>query len=201
MGKYNIITIERQFGSGGREVGRIVAETLGIPFYNEEILNQAAKTLNISPSDARYVEESVTKSLLYAIAIAANPAVYSSDVQLADRLFYEESEIIKRWAQNQNCVIVGRCAGWVLQERNDCLNVFIYADEEMRRKRVIEQYGVAEKSAPSAIHKADKRRSEFYNAHAKKRWDDMRTYDMCLDSGTLGEEGCAQLIVKAVARA
>lgn len=194
MSKYNIIAIERQFGSGGREIGRLAAEKLGIKFYNEEILDMAAKSLNIPSDYVKHAEETVSKSLLYAFAIAANPTDYSTDLQLADKLFYEESKLIKDIAIKEKCLIVGRCASGILKERNDCLKIFIYANENDRIKRCIEEYGISKKNASNEIHKNDKRRSEFYDIHSGKKWSDKNTYDILLNSSTIGIEGCAEII-------
>ncbi len=194
MGKYNIISIERQYGSGGRQIGSLVAEKLGINFYNDEILKLAAKKINISEEYLYSVEEAASASLMYAMSMVGNFASFSTDLQLPDKLFYEESEIIKELALNGRCVLVGRCAGNVLSDRKDCLKVFIYAHEDVRIKRSIEEYEVSEKDAYSKLISMDKRRSNFFNAHSDKKWNKMDNYDICLDSGKLGIKTCVEII-------
>lgn len=198
MKKYNIVTIERQYASGGRQIGVLVSEKLGFKFYNEEILEMAAKKLNIPVDYIKNAEETVSGSILYALAMASNPFNPSTDLQLADKLFYEESTLINKLSLHENCVIVGRCANFILKDRKDCLKIFIYANESERIKRAVEQYNVSEKDAKSTLLKNDKRRKGFYNAHTKSRWDDMSTYDMCLDSSELGIERCSDIIASAV---
>lgn len=194
MRKYRIVTIERQFASGGRQVGSMVAEWLGIPFYNEEILQMAASRLNIPADYVQHAEEAASSSLMYALSMMRTAGGFNMDLQLADKLFYEESAIIQDLAQRESCVIVGRCAGSVLCDRRDCLHVFIYADEGARVKRAIEEYGIPKKDARTVLTKNDKRRTGFHNAHSAKRWASMETYDLCLNSGTLGVGACAKTI-------
>lgn len=199
MKKYRIVTIERQFASGGRQVGSMVAEQLGISVYNEEILRMAASKLNIPAEYVQPAEEAASSSLMYALSMLGSPESFTIDMQMAERLFYEESQIIGNLAQSESCVIVGRCAGHVLSERTDCLRVFIYADEDARIKRAVEEYGIPQKEARSALNKNDKRRTGFYNAHSERKWASMDTYDLCLNSETLGLEGCAKIIAAAMA--
>lgn len=197
MSKYNIITIERQFASGGRQVGCLLAQKLGYQFYNEEILQMASRKLNIQPRNVEHLEETLPNSLLYGLALAND---FTSDVVFADRLFKAESEVIRKIGDEGNCVIVGRCAGQILAKREDVLNVFIYADEKSRIVRAVNEYAVPEKEAHSTLTKTDRRRNSFYNAHTDKHWSSMGNYDICLDSGRLGVEACADIIRAVVDR-
>ncbi|MBC3798387.1 AAA family ATPase [Acetobacterium tundrae] len=197
MGKYRIITIERQYGSGGREIARKLAEKLGFEFYNEEILKMAAQKLNIETDYIQHLEETATNPIISAMARVAN---FTEDQQLSDKLFCAESDIINRLSLTGNAVIVGRCATQILANRKNCLRVFIHANDDVRSQRVIKEYHISEKEAHAALRKTDKRRSEFYNAHAEKKWASMSTYDVCLDSGGLGIDNCVEVISALAAK-
>ncbi|MBR6925237.1 MAG: cytidylate kinase-like family protein, partial [Oscillospiraceae bacterium] len=137
MEKIKIITIGREYASGGRSVGKLISEKLGIPFYNKEILHMAAEKLNMSADDVKNADETAANSLLYSISLMNNLSSASS-LPLNDRIYIEEREVIKSLAEQGPCVIVGRCADSILKEiRDDVLNVFIYADSEARAKRAI----------------------------------------------------------------
>lgn len=197
MRKYNIVTIERQFASGGREIGRLLAKKLDFKFHNENIIEMTAAKLGITVQEAADAEEVNSSSLLYYLALASAENPMFDGLQLSQRMYVEESAIIKDLALREPCVIVGRSAGQILSERKDCLNVFVYADEKSRIARAVNEYGVREKDALSVLYKNDKRRRSFYNAHNIKKWDCMETYDLCLNSG-IGIEFCAQMIAGAI---
>lgn len=197
MGKYKIVTIERQFASGGKEIGYTLSRKLGISFYNEEILNKAADSLHLPTDYVRNSEETAPGSFIFGLVMAASANTIESSLPLSDRLFFEESKIIKNLAMGESCVIVGRCARQILSGRTDCLNVFIFSDWEARIKRAVEEYNIHEEDAAYTLKKNDKRRSNFYNAQAVKKWDDMYAYDLCLNSAKLGVDGCAGIISAA----
>ena len=195
MKKYSIITIERQYASGGREIGNLLSEKLGIPCYGREILEITAKRFNISPDSIESIEETTTNSILYSLAMASKIVSGVSDpMSPNDRLFCAESKVISEISHKGDCIIIGRCAGRILSDRDDVLNVFIYADHESRMKRAINEYGIPEEDAESVLKKYDKRRSNFYNANSDIKWEDKSGYHICLDSGKLGVEACADMI-------
>lgn len=197
MNKFKVITIERQYASGGRIIGNLVAEKLGIPCYGREILEITAKRYNISPESIEHIEETTTNSLLYSLAMASKIVSGVTDAMSPnDRLFCAESEVITELAEKERCIIIGRCAGRVLSERDDCLSVFIYADNESRVKRAVEDYNISKDEAESVLRKFDKRRSSFYNANSDIKWEEMSGYHICLDSGRLGVEACADVIAQ-----
>ena len=151
MRKYNIITIGRQYASGGREIGEIVSKQLGIPLYNKEILNLAAERLDVNPDDIEYVDEVAASSLLYSISMMTGLST-NNNLPLNDKLFIEERDIIKNLASKGACIIVGRCADNVLGAiRNDCLKIFIYSDQKSREKRAVEKYGIDPKEVRNVI--------------------------------------------------
>lgn len=194
MAKYKILAIERQYGSSGLAVGKEVARRLNINCYGREILEMAAKNMNVQPENIEHMEENAQKSLLYDFALLARSGLTGNGLQEDRRVFLEESTIIKQLVMQENCVIVGRCATGVLKDRKDCLKVFIYADLAYRVKTATKEYGVASDMAMGVLKQNDKRRSAFYKNNTEHIWDDWSGYDLCLNSGTLGIEGCADII-------
>lgn len=194
-----IITIEREFASGGREVGKKVAEKLGIPFYNREILEMAAERCGVSPERLENAEEVAPKSFLYSLMLSSNPTrSIEENLPLSDKIYIIESQIIREVAEKSSCVIVGRCANYILSESQDLFSAFIYSGKQDRIKRAVEDYGVEEKKALSILKKFDKKRETFYSINTGGNWYDKENYDICLNSGKLGIDFCAQLIIEAV---
>ncbi len=193
-----IITIERQYATGGRKIAKMVAEKLGIPYYNNHILELAGEKIGLPADYLQDVEETTSGSLLFSLAMAATVnATGVTLMSLSQQLFHAEEEIINEIVKEGPCVIVSRCSGHILREREDCLNVFIYGEKEKRVKRAIDVYNIAPNEAESMVRKMDKRRANFYNTNVQKKWSDRDNYHLCLDSGTLGIEKCVDLIVEA----
>ena len=193
-----IITIGRQYGSGGRIIGKLLAEKLGISFYDKEIIEMAAKKSGMSQEAFEKVDETAASSLLYSIATSVsmfgNYVSPQVDLPLNDKLFIIQSEIIKSIAKKGSCVIVGRCADYILKDRSDIINLFIYADKESRKKRAINEYGISPNKVDSYLHKIDKKRSTYYNHYTGEKWGNYLNYHMCLDSSILGVEGTVHMI-------
>lgn len=196
--KKRIITIERQYGSGGSVIGRLAAEKLGVNCYNRQILEMAANKCGLAPEHLESAEENVPTSFLYSLMLSANPARSMEDsLPLSDKVFLMESEIIRNIADNENrFVLVGRCGSYILEEYG-CFSVYIYSSSEARIKRAIEEYGIEPRKAESTVKKADKRRETFFNVNTGKLWQDKDQYSLCLNSAELGDELCAELIVQA----
>ncbi|WP_028518328.1 AAA family ATPase [Ruminococcus flavefaciens] len=196
--KKSIITIERQYGSGGSVIGKLAAEKLGIKCYNRQILEMTAERCGIATEYLENAEENVPTSFLYSLLLSANPArTMEENLPLSDKVFLMESRIINELAENEKSfVLVGRCGNYILEEKG-CFSVYIYADPESRVKRAIEDYGVSENKAENIMKKADKRRETFYNVNTGKTWQDKDQYELCLNSAVLGDELCADIIVKA----
>ena len=192
-----IITISREFGSGGRSVGKLVAEKLGYRFYDRELVNKVAERSGFSPE---FIEESgeyasARSSLLFALATASQ---YSADgLSMHDRLYIEQTKIIEELAAEGDCVIVGRCADFILRDWKECLHVFIHADMESRAKRIVERYGEGDRSAEKRLAEKDQKRKVYYKTYTGRNWGQAQNYDLCLNSGVLGVETCAELIVQA----
>ena len=196
--KKTIITIERQYGSGGSYIGKLAAEKLGINCYNRQILEMTAKQCGIATEFLETAEENVPTSFLYSLLLSANPArTMEENLPLSDKVFLMESKIITEIADKEKSfVLVGRCGNYILEDKG-CFSVFIYADTKSRIKRAIEEYHVPENKAESIMKKADKRRETFYNVNTGGVWQDKDQYSLCLNSALLGDDLCAELIVKA----
>ncbi len=201
MKGYTIVVIEREYASGGSEIGRLVGERLGIPVYGREILDMAAKKGNTTPEYLEKLEETATNSLLYSL-LSLSKAAEGQPLQIAgaDALYLLESQVIRELAQRGKCVIVGRCAGWVLRDRPDALSVFVRADKEFRIRRAVEEYGIPEDRAAATLRRFDHRRANYYHANTNLSWKEKAGYHMVLDSGRLGTETCADVITEIVRR-
>lgn len=198
MKGYHIITIEREYASGGSQVGKLTGEALGIPVYGREILEMAAREGGTTPEYIEHLEETDTNSLLYSlVAMAKTAGGQLPQISQTDQLNLLEGQIIQKLAQQGPCVIVGRCAGWVLRERQDVLSVFIHANRQERLRRAVEEYHIPEEQAAAMLHRFDHRRSNFYHANTGLNWREREGYHMVLDSGLLGVDLCAKLLVTA----
>lgn len=192
-----IITISRQFGSGGHTIARSVADRLGIAFYDSELITEVARKSGLSEDFIREHEEyaSHSNSFLYQLAMSTTgstgyPSVYQ-------KLYEAQTRVIEEIAEKDSCVIVGRCADFILRERTDVLHIFIHADNEHRAAHILERYGATDKSTAQRIKDKDSRRRNYYRFHTDREWGVCANYHMALDSGCLGEEMCVDLIVRA----
>lgn len=194
-----IITISREFGSGGRTIGRMVAEKLGIPFYDKELVEQVALESGFAP---KFVEEhgehSPGKSLFsYAFAPQGVPGVMNG-LSTADFLWNVQCGVILQLAEKGACVIVGRNADYILKDRADALHAFIHADTGFRADRIVKLYGESEKAPEARLQEKDKRRSVNYQHYTGRVWGQSQNYDICLNSSALGIEQCVDIIVSIV---
>ncbi len=198
MNKRIIITIDRQYGSGGRDIGEQLAKELGIPFYNEQITEMAAKESGMSKDVFDKVDETAASSLLYSVVTGAymfgNHMPTALDLPINDKLFIAQTDVIKKIALEGSCVIVGRCADYILRDDKDLVSLFIYADKEVRMKRAVENYGLAQNKVESSINKKDKKRGSYYNYYSGEKWGNSVNYNLCIDSGMLGVAGSAAVI-------
>ena len=191
-----LITISREFGSGGRTIGRMVAEKLGIPFYDKELVDHVALESGFAP---QYIEEhgehSPSKSIFsYAFAHQSVPGIMNG-LSTADFLWNVQCGVILQLAEKEPCVIVGRNADYILKDREDCLHVFIHADKEFRADRIVRLYGESEKRPMERLNEKDKRRQVNYRHYTGRNWGDAQNYDICLDSSKLGIEKCVEIIL------
>lgn len=194
--KKTIITISRQFGSGGRTIGRKVAEKLGIPFYDKELVEQVALESGFAP---KFVEEhgehSPGKSLLsYAFAPQGVPGVMKG-LSTADFLWNIQCSVILQLADQGPCVIVGRNADYILKDREDVLHVYIHADMAYRADRIVRLYGESEKSPEARLKEKDKRRFVNYQHYTGRTWGASENYDLCINTASIDEDKAAELIL------
>ena len=194
-----IITISRQFGSGGRTIAKEVAERLGYQYYDKELIEATVKKSGLCEKFITENEEyaTYTNSLLFNLSIAGS-VVDGRTMSVYDRLYVAQFNVIKDLAKVGNCVILGRCADYILKDNEDCLNVFIYADMESRAKRVIEHYGESDKSIEKRLKEKDKKRQVYYKNYTGRNWGTMTNYNLCLDSGCIGINHCVDIIVDVV---
>ena len=199
MGEKTIYTIGRQFGSGGRAIGRKLAEHLHIPYYDKELLSIAAQDSGLSESLFQNADEKPTSSLLYSLAMGNYPmatgALGFNEMPLNDQLFLIQSNTIRKVASQGSCIIIGRCADYVLKGNKDLISIFVHAPLEARVKRAIESYGIDPAKAEDVCLKNDKSRANFYNYYSDHKWGMCRTYDLALDSARLGITGCVDQII------
>jgi cytidylate kinase len=198
MAKKLVITIARQYGSGGREIGERIAELLGIPIYDKELITEAAANGNLNEDVLKNVDESAANSLLYTLAMGSNIMshnVFGYKMPINDKLFILQSDVIKKYASEGSCVIIGRCADYVLKDEKDTLRLFIYGDLEHRKARIAERHPEIKSSqVVDVINKTDKRRAYYYNFYTGNKWGKYDNYDMAINSSTLGISGTAEII-------
>lgn len=195
--KKRIITISREFGSGGHTIGKAAAEKLGITFYDRELLEHIAEETGFSREFIESAAEDSTAnhSLLFNMVVNRSLQLRNEPTP-ADTIFFTQMEIIRNIAEKEECVIVGRCSDYILRERKDCLNVFIYADEKDREKRILQRYGENEKLAKKRISDKDSRRKTYYSHYTDRPWGMPQNYHICLNSSVLGEESCIDIICR-----
>ena len=196
-----IYTIGREFGSGGREVGEKLAAKLGIKLYDKELLQQAAKDSGFCEEIFENHDEKPTNSFLYSLvmdtySVSGYSAAPFLDMPLNHKVFLAQFETIKKIAEKESCVIVGRCADYALSDNPDCINIFIHADLDVRIKNVSRNLNITENKARDIINKTDKQRASYYNYYTIKKWGDSKSYNLSLDAGKLGTDNCVEMILK-----
>ena len=195
-----IITIGREFGSGGHEIGIELAKALGVKCYDKQLIEIAAKESGLSEEVMKAQDESRSNSLIYTLAMDSYsygyPAGIYTETPLNEKVFNAQQDVIKEIAARESCVIIGRCADYTLEDDPDLINVFIHADKEFRTKRVAAELQVNESKAKDAIQKKDKQRASYYNYYTSKKWGDSRSYHLTLDSSALGIDKCVEMILQ-----
>ena len=189
--KNRVITISREFGSGGRTIGKKVAEKLGIPCYDSEIIQEMAKETGFAPDYVKEAGEYVPDIFLSA---AFSNRMFGPTNE--DILWEHQYRVITELAEKSSCVIVGRCADFILQDKADCLKVFIHADMAFRAKRIVEVYGERKQAPEERLRDKDKRRAAYHRFYTDMKWGYAQNYHLTLDSGVLGIDKCAKLIVE-----
>ena len=199
MAKKIVITIARQYGSGGREIGERVAAQLGIPIFDKQLITDAAAKGNLNEDVLKKTDESAANSLLYTLAMGSNVVGtsihFGYKMPINDKLFILQSEVIKNYAKEGSCIIIGRCSDYVLREEENVFRLFIYGDLEHRKERVQLRHPELKSSQIiDVINKTDKRRASYYNFYTGNKWGKYDNYDMAINSSTLGIEGTADMI-------
>lgn len=189
--KNRIITISREFGSGGRTIGKMVAEKLGIPCYDAEIIQKMADETGFAPD---YVKEAGEYSPGSFLSAAFSNRMFGPTNE--DILWQHQYRVITELAEKGPCVIVGRCADYILEDKADCLKVFIHADLAFRAKRIVEVYGERAESPEERIKDKDKRRAAYHRFYTNMKWGYAQNYDLTLNSGVLGIDKCVDIITK-----
>ena len=192
----SVITFSRQYGSGGRYVGKKLADRLGIPFYDNELISMAAKESGFAESLFENAEKNTTYSLLYSLSMFGTGTGGMYGLPLSDKVFLIQSDIIKQVAEKGPGVIVGRCADYVLRERRVVIHFFLHSDIDARVKRAMTYYHLEEKKAKEAIEKTDKKRAAYYNYYTGERWGNSRNYHLCIDTSLVGVDGAVEIIIE-----
>ncbi|MBO4697599.1 MAG: cytidylate kinase-like family protein [Lachnospiraceae bacterium] len=198
-----IITISRECGSGGRQIGKQLAEKLGYSYYDKELIDRVAKESGLAKEFIEEQGEHITGSLLFNIASNMTYAgmVFGGNMlPLQDQLFVVQSDIIKEIAAKENCVIVGRCADFILRDVPDSLHVFIHGNMESKAERAVKEYGFDPNDVEKTIRKRDKARANHYKYYTDYEWGKAQNYDMTLNSSTFGIEGCVNLLYDVVTK-
>jgi cytidylate kinase len=197
MTKKTIITISRQFGSGGRDVGKKLADALGIKYYDRELIEMAAKE---SGFDKDMFEDTTANTSrlfrfinTFGYSLGA-PLSVMNDITMSDQIFLIQSRVVEQAADSGPCVIVGRCADYVLDNRDDVLKVFIAGDMDDRKKRAIQYYEVDERDVEASIRKIDRNRKGYYDYYTDKKWGAAESYDVCLNTSVFGIDGCVAIL-------
>ena len=195
------VTIARQFGSGGHEIGEVLAKKLDVPFYDKELIKLAAEKSGMSHEVLANMDEHATSSFLYSLSmgygLGSTGVAAPMELPLTDKLFLLQTDIIKKVAAAGGAVIVGRCADYILRENTHCINVYIHSGLENRIDRISKLYNITPVKAEELIIKTDKKRAAYYSFYSGSKWGVAEHYDLCMDSSA-GVENCAQLIAELV---
>lgn len=197
-----VITIGRQFGSAGREIGQKVAKYFDITCYDKELLSRAAKESGFCEEMLENHDERPTNSFLYNLVMDTYSFGYNAshfvDMPISHKVFLAQFDTIKKIASEGPCVIVGRCADYALNDLKNCVHIFIYGDEETKTKRIMEKYSLDASKAKDMCIKKDKQRQSYYNYYSSKKWGRADSYDLCINSSILGVDGTVKLLVQYI---
>lgn len=200
MSRRKVITISRQYGSGGHVIGEMLAKRLGIAFYDKELLAVASEESGIRKELFENNDEKPTTSLLYTLAVGGHGMadIGRIELPLTERLFIAQFDAIRKIAKESDCVIVGRCSDYVLRSDEDAVHVFIHAPVQDRVARIKEMHELSSGEAKDLIKRVDKSRITYHNNYSDQRWGDAQQYHLCIDSSKIGLEGAVELIERFV---
>lgn len=189
-----IITIGRQFGCGAHEIATRLAEKLDVPYYDKEIIKRASLESGFDEKLFHYYDERPVRSFLFNVSTDGYIPMGSNNQTLEDQIIQYQFNTIKKAANENSCIIVGRCADYILRENNDLMSVFLHADNEYRLNRIIKDYNYSEKNAVKEMKTVDKKRAKFHDFYSDNKWGDATAYDLCIDVSKLGIDGTVDLI-------
>ena len=193
----SVITISRQYGSGGRFIAKKLAEKLGIPYYDNELITMAAKESGYSEAIFEKAEQLSTHSFLYSLSMFGSAdGIYG--LPLADKVYIAQSEVIKKCASEGPCVIVGRCSDYVLKDYDNVINFFIYSDEASKIERAVKYYGLDPDKAANELKKKDKKRANYYNYYSSQTWSNFDNYHLSLNSDAVGIDAAVEILASFV---
>ena len=201
MNERTVITIGREFGSGGHEIGTKLAAELNVKCYDKELLELAAKDSGLCEELFANHDEKPTNSFLYSLVMDTYSLGYTSsyvDMPINHKIFLAQFDAIKKLAENESCVIVGRCADYALEGNPSAISVWIKANLDVRVERIKTLYQLTDSKAADLIQKTDKKRASYYNYYSSKKWGEAKGYDLCIDSGKIGIDGSIELIKKFI---
>ena len=198
-----VITISREFGSGGHAIGKLLAEKLEIPFYDKELLTIAAKQSGICEDLFVKHDESYSNSLLYSLVMGtytptADGRMTANEMPLNHRIFLAQFDTIRNLAIEAPCVIVGRCADYVLRSNPNTVNFFVTGNIIEKKKRILERYDIEKDKVEDFIRKTDKRRASYYNYYTDLKWGEAKNYDLCINSSKTGIDGAVEIMAKYI---
>ena len=195
MQKSLIITIGRQFGSGGHEIGEKLAKKLGIKFYDKELIKLIAKQSGLCEKVLESYDEKPTNSLLYSIVMDLYPSVMYTGPTIDQQIYQANYDTIRRLADGEPCVIVGRCADYILRDHPELVSVFVHANSDFRAARIAEEYKLPDAKVRDLLVKTDKKRANYYNFQSEKQWGAASSYNLCIESSEVGIDGAVDLIM------
>lgn len=189
-----IITIGRQFGCGAHEIGTKLAEKLEVPYYDKELMKRASKDSGFDENLFNFYDEKPTRSFLFNVSTDGLVPMGNEGMSLEDRIVQYQFDTIKSVAEEGSCIIVGRCAEYVLRDYDNMVSVFLHADDEYRLDRIVNLYGYSRKDALKELKAMDKKRAKFHNFYSDEKWGDAATYSLCIDVSRLGIDETVELI-------
>lgn len=194
-----IVTISREYGSGGRIVGKELAKAMDVPYYDREILNKVAEESGFSRELMEEDERKAGKGFFYNLSMAFGSGSSGDYTSINEKFFLAQFDYVQKMAKEEKSfVIVGRCADYILREFNNVTNVYIYGDTEDKIKRAVEKYGQTEEEAEEIMKSADKARANYYHYHTGRKWGDPHNYNLCIGSGRVREEKIANIILEYI---
>jgi len=197
-----VITIGRQFGSNGREIGKRLAERFAIPFYDRDIVTEAASKSSYDEETLKKLDENRNTSFLFSVAMNVFPYTSKMDnldqLSVSDKLFMVQKQVILDMAKKGPCVIVGRCSNFILRGKANCINIFIYGDKHERVNQIAKTENIPFIKAEEIVTKVDKRRASYYNYYTGEKWSSIENYDLCINSTIIGIDGCVDALERYI---